>query len=236
MTPQEHFRDEAAAVSAAADRSHAPAASSAERGPLSRESIVRAYGRYAPVYDRLFGGVLDPGRRALADAVARAAPRRLLEVGVGTGLMLARYPATTAMVGVDLSRAMLDKAQARAQALPNRDIQLEVMDAEALRFDSGAFDCVTVPYVLSVTPDPRRLVSEIRRVCRKDGTILILNHFSGSRFWWALERVVRPLADRVGFRSDFELDEQISRYDWKVETVTPVNLFGLSKLVSIRNV
>lgn len=234
MTPQEHFRDDATTVSRTAERARAPVPIT-DRGPLSRESIVRAYGRYAPVYDRLFGGVLDPGRRALADAVARAAPAKLLEVGVGTGLMLARYPAATAIVGVDLSRAMLAKAEARAQALRGRDIRLELMDAEALAFENRTFDCVTVPYVLSVTPDPRRLVSEIRRVCRKDGTILILNHFSGSRFWWLLERVVRPLADRVGFRSDFELRDQISRYDWKVEQVTDVNLFGLSKLVSIRN-
>jgi phosphatidylethanolamine/phosphatidyl-N-methylethanolamine N-methyltransferase len=235
VTPQKHFRDDATTVSGTAQRARA-AVPITDRGPLSRESIVRAYGRYAPVYDRLFGGVLDPGRRALADAVARAAPAKLLEVGVGTGLMLARYPAATAIVGVDLSRAMLTKAEARVQALGGRDIRLELMDAEALAFENGTFDCVTVPYVLSVTPDPRRLVSEIRRVCRKDGTILILNHFSGSRFWWLLERVVRPLADRVGFRSDFELRDQISRYDWKVEQVTDVNLFGLSKLVSIRNV
>jgi phosphatidylethanolamine/phosphatidyl-N-methylethanolamine N-methyltransferase len=235
VTPQEHFRDDATTVPGTSERARASAPLT-DRGPLSRESIVRAYGRYAPVYDRLFGGVLDPGRRALADAVARTAPARLLEVGVGTGLMLARYPAATAIVGVDLSQAMLAKAESRARALPGRDIRLELMDAEALTFENGAFDCVTVPYVLSVTPDPRRLVSEIRRVCRKDGTILILNHFSGSRFWWLLERVVRPLADRVGFRSDFELGDQISRYDWKVEQVADVNLFGLSKLVSIRNV
>jgi len=213
-----------------------PLATAARPSPLSREAIVRAYGRYAPVYDRLFGGVLDPGRRALAAAVVRATPTRLLEVGVGTGLMLARYPAATAIVGVDLSEPMLAKAQARAQMLPGRDIRLEVMDAVALTFANGMFDCVTVPYVLSVTPDPRRLVAEIRRVCRPGGTILILNHFSGSRFWWLLERVVRPLADRVGFRSDFELRTEISRYDWKIEQVTDVNLFGLSKLVSIRNV
>jgi len=235
VTPQEHFRDDASTVPGAAERVRAPALV-ARPSPISREAIVRAYGRYAPIYDRLFGGVLDPGRRALAAAVVRAAPARLLEVGIGTGLMLARYPATTAIVGVDLSEAMLAKAQSRARMLPGRDIRLAVMDAEALTFANGSFDCVTVPYVLSVTPDPRRLVAEIRRVCRPGGTILILNHFSGSRFWWLLERVVRPLADRVGFRSDFELRDQISRYDWNVEQVTDVNLFGLSKLVSIRNV
>lgn len=202
---------------------------------LSRDVVVRAYRRYAPVYDRIFGGVLDPGRRALADAVRELEPASLLEVGVGTGLMLARYPEATRVVGVDLSMEMLAKASARVPALADRDIRLEVMDAEALTFPDGAFDCVTVPYVLSVTPDPQRLVAEVRRVCRVGGTILILNHFSGSRFWWLLERVVKPVPGEVGFRSDFELAAEISRYDWTVEWMKSVNLFGLSKLVSIRN-
>jgi len=232
--PRGRVGDDAHTVAGAPERARTPARPHG-LSPLSRDAIVRAYRRYAPVYDRLFGGILDPGRRALADAVARAAPSKLLEVGVGTGLMLARYPATTAVVGVDLSEAMLARARARAQALPGRAIQLEVMDAEALMFADGEFDCVTVPYVLSVTPDPRRLVAEIRRVCRPGGTILILNHFSGGRFWWLLERAVRPLAGRVGFRSEFLLRTEISRYDWKIEEVKDVNLLGLSKLVSIRN-
>ena len=58
------------------------------KNPLSRDVVVRAYRRYAPVYDRIFGGVLNPGRRALAEAVTALQPASLLEVGVGTGLML----------------------------------------------------------------------------------------------------------------------------------------------------
>ncbi len=232
-SPRGSAREEAAAEVAAPARRPM-----VRRGlaPVSRDAVVRAYQRYAPVYDRVFGGVLDPGRRALAEAVAQLAPPTLLEVGVGTGLMLARYPAATSVTGVDLSEPMLAKARARAHTLPGHNIRLEVMDAEALTFPDGAFDCVTVPYVLSVTPDPRRLVAEIRRVCRRGGTILIVNHFSGSRFWWLLERAVRPLAGRVGFRSEFSLRAEISRYDWRVEWVRDVNLLGLSKLISIRNV
>ena len=109
------------------------------------------------------------------------------------------------------------------------------MNAEAMDFPDGSFDCVAVPYVLSVTPHPERLVAEIRRVCRKGGTILILNHFSGSKFWWFLERAVRSLANRIGFRSDFCFDEQIMKYDWEVLSVRKVNFFGLSRLVTIRN-
>lgn len=142
------------------------------------ERVVRAYQRYAPMYDRVFGAVLEPGR----------------------------------------------------------DIRLHEMDGESLAFADGSFDFVVLPYVLSVTPNPARLVAEVRRVCRKGGVILILNHFTGSHFWWLLERIARPMADRIGFRSDFDYAEQVLRHDWSVQAVKEVNLLGLSKLVTIRNV
>jgi phosphatidylethanolamine/phosphatidyl-N-methylethanolamine N-methyltransferase len=102
-------------------------------------------------------------------------------------------------------------------------------------FADHSFDCVTLPYVLSVTPRPARLVQEVRRVCRPGGTIALLNHFSGSRFWWMLERLVKPAADQVGFRSDFDYAEHVLSHDWQVLALHPVNLFGLSKLVLLRN-
>ncbi len=203
-------------------------------GP-TEQAVVRTYDRYAPLYDRVFGRVLEPGRRLMTQAAAELRPRNVLEVGVGTGLTLAGYPADARVVGIDLSHDMLERARRRAAQLPRRDITLRAMNAERMDFLDGSFDCVTVPYVLSVTPHPARLVHEIRRVCRPDGHILIVNHFSGSRFWWLMERAVRTMADRVGFRSDFNYEEHIVAHDWEVLSVRPVNLFGLSKLVVLHN-
>jgi phosphatidylethanolamine/phosphatidyl-N-methylethanolamine N-methyltransferase len=203
--------------------------------PISQSHVIRAYRNYAPVYDVLYGYVLDRGRLAMTQAVAALNPGALLEVGVGTGLTLARYPAESKVVGIDLSEEMLEVARVRRRRLNGRDVHLEVMDAEAMSFDDASFDVVTIPYVLSVTPNPERLVAEARRVCRKGGTIFILNHFSGSRFWWPLERAVRPVADKIGFRSDFSFGDQILCYDWDVRSVKSVNLMGLSRLVEIGN-
>lgn len=204
--------------------------------PVSLDNVINTYRFYAPLYDRLFGAVLEPGRRVMLEQVQVLAPKTVLEVGVGTGLTLARYPIASMLTGIDVSPAMLDIARERAAALSERQINLVGMDGEHMKFPDGHFDCVTVPYVLSVTPDPDHLVSEVRRVCRKGGTILILNHFSGSRFWWLLERAVRSLADRIGFRSDFCYNEQVLRHDWEVVSARNVNFLGLSKLVTIRNV
>ena len=209
-------------------------ADAAARGP-TEEGVVRTYDRYAPLYDRIFGRVLEPGRRAMVQAAAALQPGRVLEVGVGTGLTLAGYPPSASVVGIDLSHDMLERARRRAAALPQRNITLRAMNAEHMEFPDHSFDCVTVPYVLSVTPDPARLVHEIRRVCRPGGSILVVNHFSGSRFWWLMERAVRSIGDRVGFRSDFSYEQHILAHDWQVVSVRPVNLFGLSRLVVLRN-
>jgi len=201
----------------------------------SRHGVIRTYRRYAPIYDLIFGVALRPGRRALTAAVRDVNAKSVLEVGVGTGLTLRDYPHDCRLIGIDLCDEMLSLARNRAHVLAPRQIQLEAMDAEAMSYPDGAFDCIAVPYVLSVTPNPGRLIAEIRRVCRKGGTILIVNHFSGSRCWRLLEGVMRALAEKVGFRSDFPFEQHILGYDWEVISVRKVNLFGLSRLVTIRN-
>ena len=203
---------------------------------LSQDQVRRTYDRYAPVYDQLFGAVIAHGRRRMAAAVRSLAPQRILEVGVGTGLTLASYPATSEVVGIDLSESMLERARRKASKLGLDNVRLQVIDGEATPFEDGSFDCVTVPYVLSTTPDPARLVRELRRVCRRGGHIIILNHFSGSRFWWLLERAAQPLSSKVGFRSDFHFNEHVANHDWKILSVDSVNPFGLSRLVVIENV
>jgi phosphatidylethanolamine/phosphatidyl-N-methylethanolamine N-methyltransferase len=223
------------AVRAAARESEPAARHELIGAEPTAHAVVRTYNRFAPAYDRIFGRVLEPGRRAMTQAASALQPASVLEVGVGTGLTLAGYPQTARLVGIDLSADMLERARRRAMTMPERDVRLEVMNAERMDFADDSFDCVTVPYVLSVTPHPARLVQEIRRVCKPDGTVLVVNHFSGSPFWWLMERAVRSVADRVGFRSDFAYAEHILAHDWRVESVRSVNLFGLSKLVVLRN-
>ena len=203
--------------------------------PVSEAGVTRTYDRMAPLYDTLFGQVLEPGRKRMAALVRTLQPASLLEVGVGTGLALAGFPAECSIVGIDLSHDMLERARERAARLPRHHIAIEHMNAERMRFPDAAFDCVTLPYVQSVTPRSADLVREVRRVCKPEGTIVVLNHFSGSRLWWLLERAVRSAAEHVGFRSDFRYDEQILAHDWQVLSAEPVNLFGLSKLVVLRN-
>lgn len=199
-------------------------------------AITRCYRQVAPIYDFVFGKVLEPGRRALARIVTERAPATLLEVGVGSGLTLPLYPAATHVTGIDLSPEMLRRAERRAADLPGRRIELLLMNAEQMRFPDASFDCVTLPYTLSVSPDTDQLVREVRRVCKPGGTIVIVNHFTlGGRVWPLIDRAARPLTRRVGVHADFPFEKHVLERDWDVRMYKRVNIFGLSTLAEIRN-
>lgn len=199
------------------------------------EDVKKTYRFYAPMYDFLFGAVLEPGRRLLCKEVKQTKPKTLLEIGVGTGLLLDKYPIEAQITGIDISEAMLEVARKRVQSLKHPNITLTLGNGETLPYEDNSFDCVVLPYVLSVTPDPAILVAEARRVCKDEGTILVLNHFSGSKRWLLLEKLVRNFAERIGFRSDFSYEENILIHDWEVLHLETTNLFGLSKFIILKN-
>ena len=124
-------------------------------------SVRRAYRRYASVYGALFGWSLEHGRRQLIHMLQCQPGDSLLEVGVGTGLLLPRYPRDIAVVGIDLSEDMLALARARVRRKGLTNVTLHMMDAERTGFAAASFDHVVLPYVYSVTPDPQQLVREL---------------------------------------------------------------------------
>ena len=74
------------------------------------ERMRRAYDKWAPIYDLVYDGLTAPARRAAVRA-ALSNGRRILEVGVGTGLSLRDYPPDSEVYGIDLSYGMLIRAR-----------------------------------------------------------------------------------------------------------------------------
>src|SRR5215470_595280 len=121
---------------------------------LDKETITRAYSRWAPVYDLVFGAVFERGRHVAIEAAERIGGR-ILEVGVGTGISLPRYSTSNRVCGVDISEPMLLKAQERVAGLNLTYVEgLSVMDAEHLAFPDETFDVVVAQYVITTVPNP----------------------------------------------------------------------------------
>jgi phosphatidylethanolamine/phosphatidyl-N-methylethanolamine N-methyltransferase len=198
------------------------------------ESVKAAYRRYAGVYDAVFGPVLQPGRKAVIEALRCKPGDRVLEVGVGTGLSLPLYPRAVRLTGIDVSREMLEKARARVakRGLGNVEALLE-MDAEAMSFPDASFDKVVAMYVVSVVERPARLLEQLHRVCRPDGEIFLVNHVrSDNPLIGALEKSLARFADKLGFHPDFELRDMVSDADQLTE-VSRINFFW--KVLRLRN-
>ena len=191
---------------------------------VENDFVERVYEKLASVYDLTFGPTLHPGRLVARDRMNIQANDRILEVGVGTGINTSLYPRNCHITGIDLSCSMLEKARDRVKREGLRNVRLLEMDAANLTFAADSFDIVYAPYLVSVVPDPVRVVQEMRRVCRPGGRIIILNHFLSTNPIIAMvEKAISPLTVHVGFVSDLDLPRFLSQAELRplsIETVT----------------
>jgi phosphatidylethanolamine/phosphatidyl-N-methylethanolamine N-methyltransferase len=177
---------------------------------LDNAGVAKAYARWAPIYDLVFGAVFDRGRKASIAAAERIGGR-ILEVGVGTGLSLPDYSWTNRLIGVDLSAPMLRKAKARVveHRLTNVD-GLAVMDAQHLGFQDAVFDVVVAQYVITAVPDPEATLDEFARVIKSGGEIVLVNHLGAEQGLRAVyERWFAPLARRLGWQAEFRWERLV---------------------------
>ena len=171
---------------------------------IDRDGVAKAYARWAPIYDLVFGAVFDAGRKA-SIAAADKIGGRILDVGIGTGLSLSDYSRTTRISGVDISEPMLRKAHERVRTLnlTNVDV-ISVMDAKNLAFADNTFDAVVAQYVITAVPDPEGTLNDFIRVLKPGGELILVNHIgaeSGPRKIFELG--FAPLARRLGWRPEF---------------------------------
>ena len=202
---------------------------------MDEEAIRSAYRRWAPVYDHTFGRVAAEGRKHSVEIINQGRGR-VLEVGVGTGLSLPAYGPHLEIVGIDLSPEMLEKARERILEEGLTNITgLHVMDASDLKFEDGSFDTVVAMYVMTVVPDPEKVMRELARVCRPDGEVIIVNHFSaeeGMRGW--VERRMAPFADMLGWRPVFDIERVLVCDDLQLVEKRGLRPLGLFTMMRFR--
>jgi phosphatidylethanolamine/phosphatidyl-N-methylethanolamine N-methyltransferase len=198
---------------------------------LDEISLRKAYARWAPVYDLVFGAVFERGRRA-AIAAAERVGGRILEVGVGTGISLPGYSRQNHIIGIDLSEEMLRKARRRVAELSLTNVEkLEVMDAEHLSFADASFDVVVANHVISTAPNPEAVLDECARMLRPGGEMILLSRIgadAGLRH--LVERLLQPIVCRLGWRSEFSWDRFVRwterRIDVRLIERRPMPPFG----------
>lgn len=215
-------------------------AGAARSGPhtsLDAEDVRAAYRRWARIYDATFGGVSGFGRRRAALAANRLPGRRVLELGVGTGLALPLYGPGKRVTGIDLSAEMLELARKRVREMGLSNVEaLYEMDAESTTFSDGAFDIAVAMFVASVVPHPRQLMAEMRRVVRPGGHLLIVGHFRAERGprWW-VERAMAPASRKLGWHPDFAFEDLLQPEERAQATMKSVPPAGLFTLVHLGN-
>ena len=133
-------------------------------------------------------------------------------------------------------RMSLRSTRSRVEQYSLRNVRLFQMDATRLKFPDNSFDIVYAPYFISCVPDPLAVTREMRRVCRKGGRLVFLNHFlSDGAVASKLERAIAPLTLHLGFKSDFDLPAFLAQTGLRASSIEKVNLPRIWSLVICDN-
>jgi phosphatidylethanolamine/phosphatidyl-N-methylethanolamine N-methyltransferase len=209
----------------------------AKLAEIDNKDVVRAYRRWAPIYDLTFGKLVEVGIKHATTSVNRY-DGRVLEVGVGTGLSLPYYKASLKVTGIDLSAEMLAKARERVERSRLSNIeQLREMDATRLAFADQSFDVAAAMYVMTVVPDPAAVMHELARVTKIGGQVVIVNHFSvegGLR--GMIEKNLARFSDVLGWRPEFPIRALMVSDRLKLEELRPLRPMGLFTLLRLHRV
>ena len=195
---------------------------------MDDKSIIKSYKRVSGFYDYTFGQIFRPGQKKLVSMMECTPKDKVLEIGIGTGTSYKYYPMETEVTGIDISPDMLEKAKKniRKHNLKNKNVIM--MNGEQLKFKDNSFDKVVGMYVISVTQNPNLLIKEMKRVCKPNGDIYLVNHFSfetDSKFMRILEKGLMPVSKYLGWRPYFPFSEFNAYAKLNVKSISKVNMF-----------
>ena len=205
---------------------------------MDQNSIIKSYKRVSSFYDLTFGQVFRPGQKAIIKKMDCIDSDNVLEIGIGTGSSLQYYPKETKVVGIDISPDMLEVAKKRIVKDKIHNKHILLMNGERLSFPDNSFDKVVGMYVVSVTQNPQVLVEEMKRVCKNDGDIYIVNHFSTEQdnlFVKMFEKGLMPISKILCWKPYFPFDEFNAYANLDVLEMSKVNLFNYWNIIHASN-
>jgi phosphatidylethanolamine/phosphatidyl-N-methylethanolamine N-methyltransferase len=205
---------------------------------MNGQIVEKVYERstFSHCYDIIFGSISQGGRPMAIDALQILPGDSILEIGTGSALMAPHYPSYCRVSGVDISDTMLRKGRKRLAQLGIDNFELLQMDATRLAFSDGQFDKVMAAYFINVVCNPLPAIEEMKRVCRKGGYIVFINHFMSNKPVIAgFEKAINPLTRWLGFSTNVPYEGLIRKSGLILDTVTPVQPAGMWKIVRCIN-
>lgn len=171
----------------------------------------RVYSDLAHFYDRVFGRAFVDSEHEVIESLGLRPGQQVLELGVGTGIALDAYPPYVRVLGIDPSNDMLEHARAKIRENDWRHVELRQGDALNLDLPENSFDFVCAFHVVTVVPDPIKMMGEMYRVCKPGGRIVILNHFrSDNPVLGFLTGIANPLTEHLGWTTRLRFRDMLN--------------------------
>jgi phosphatidylethanolamine/phosphatidyl-N-methylethanolamine N-methyltransferase len=192
----------------------------------------RVYSDLARFYDHTFGRIFVDHEHETIEQLNLRPGQQVLEVGVGTGISLDAYPPYVKVVGIDPSGDML--AHAVKKTLENGWGHIDVRQGDALNleFPDNSFDWVTTFHVMSVVPDPLRMMQEMLRVCKPGGKIVLINHFASENpLLYSLVWIANPLTRHLGWTTRLLVRDVLDGHKISVERNERIARFSFHRVV-----
>jgi phosphatidylethanolamine/phosphatidyl-N-methylethanolamine N-methyltransferase len=195
----------------------------------------RVYSDLAHLYDAIFGRVFVDHEHEVLGALNLRPEQKILEVGVGTGIALEAYPRYVQVVGIDPSQEMLEQAIGKSRENRWTHIELKRGDAQQLEFPDDSFDWVMNFHVMTVVPDPLRMMSEMVRVLKPGGRLVTVTHFaSNNPVLFFLGSLVNPVTKLLGWTTRLRARDVVDGQPITVECLERLSRFSVHTLMVAR--
>lgn len=170
-----------------------------------------SYSLLAPIYDPIVSAATRPMRQRSLARLGDINGKRILIVGVGSGLDIPHLPQGAEYVGVDLTPAMLKKAHKQLNRRPDLTLELKLGNALELDFDEAEFDIVIMHLILAVVPKSAVALQQVQRVLKPGGKVLILDKFLKPGQWALGRRLINIPLQFMATRTDVVFEEVLAQ-------------------------